>query len=85
MSPYSCPLVIILLHAHLHTIYYEHIKFHWNPSNRLEENCAYKIYPAYFISKNSKSNYLPLKLSVGNHVASCASTYHVFIKTRQTL
>ena len=33
ISPYSCPLVIILLHAHLNIMYNECIKSHWNRSN----------------------------------------------------
>ena len=75
MSPYSCPLVIILLHAHLHTMYYEHIKFHWNPSNRLG-GVALTRSLQYISLVKLLSDSLLLPLSVGYHVASCISTNH---------
>lgn len=48
--------------------------------------------PIYFFSKNSMSTYLPLQLSIGNHLASCTSTYmyhrciiSIFIEIHQTV
>ena len=35
-----------------------------------------EIYPLYFISKTFKLNYLLIQMSIGNHLASWASTYH---------